>query len=104
MQRYGGVILLGLAVLLALFTSALLYNWLEQQRAHWQPIEPQVVSVPTENVAVATADLVWGTKLTADMIKLVSFPGESLPEGYLSMVERLHGRILITNLRPTNPS
>ena len=33
MQRYGGVILLGLAVLLALFTSMLLYNWLEQQRA-----------------------------------------------------------------------
>jgi pilus assembly protein CpaB len=103
MRRYGGVILLGLAVLLALFTSALLYNWLEQQRASLPPAEPQVVSLPTENVAVATTDLVWGTKLTADMIKLVAFPEESLPEGYLSMVERLHGRILITNIKTNEP-
>ena len=103
MQRYGGVILLGLAVLLALFTSVLLYNWLEQQRASLQPAEPQVVSVPTENVAVAMADLVWGTKLTTDMIKLVSFPEENLPEGYLSTVERLHGRILITNIKANEP-
>jgi pilus assembly protein CpaB len=103
MQRYGGVILLGLAVLLALFTSVLLYNWLEQQRASRQLIAPQVVSLPTENVAVATVDLVWGTKLTADMIKLVSFPKENLPEGYLSAVERLHGRILVTNVKANEP-
>ena len=103
MQRYGGVILLGLAVLMALFTSVLLYNWLEQQRATRQLIAPQVVSVPTENVAVATADLVWGTKLTADMIKLVPFPEESLPEGYLSTVERLHGRILLTSIKANEP-
>jgi pilus assembly protein CpaB len=103
MQRYGGVILLGLAVLLALFTSVLLYNWLEQQRATRQLIAPQVVHAPTENVAVATVDLVWGTKLTADMVKLVSFPGESLPEGYLSTVERLYGRILVTNVKANEP-
>jgi pilus assembly protein CpaB len=103
MQRYGGVILLGLAVLLALFTSMLLYNWLEQQRASRQLIAPQVVSLPTENVAVATVDLVWGTKLTADMIKLVSFPGKNLPEGYLSTIERLYGRILVTNVKANEP-
>jgi pilus assembly protein CpaB len=103
MQRYGGVILLGLAVLMALFTSVLLYNWLEQQRATRQLIVPQVVSAPTENVAVATVDLVWGTKLNADMLKLVSFPGESLPEGYLSTVERLYGRILVTNVKANEP-
>ena len=44
------------------------------------------------------------TKLTADMIKLVSFPEENLPEGYLSTTERLHGRILLPVSRPTNPS
>jgi pilus assembly protein CpaB len=103
MQRYGGVILLGLAVLLAFFTSALLYNWLEQQRASLPPAEPQIVSLPTENVAVATADLVWGTKLSTDMIKLVAFPEESLPEGYLSTAERIHGRILITNVKANEP-
>jgi pilus assembly protein CpaB len=103
MQRYGGVILLGLAVLLALFTSALLYNWLEQQRASLQATEPQVISLPTENVAVATDDLMWGTKLTTDMVKLVSFPEENLPEGYLSTVEHLHGRILLTSIKANEP-
>jgi pilus assembly protein CpaB len=46
---------------------------------------------------------VWGTKLTADMIKLVSFPGKNLPEGYLSTIERLYGRILVTNVKANEP-
>ena len=52
---------------------------------------------------MATADLMWSTKLTADMIKLVSFPEENLPEGYLSTTERLHGRILITSIKANEP-
>ena len=103
MQRYGGFILLGLAVLMALFTSALLYSWLEQQRGHAKHGSPQVASLPTEQIAVATADLFWGTTLSAEMIKLVSFPRESLPEGYFSTAERAHGRILITNIKASEP-
>ena len=103
MQRYGGGILLGLAVLLALFTSALLYNWLEQQRAGWQPSSLEAVHVPTEMVVVATVDLFRGTKLTAEMIYLVSWPSESPPEGYLSTVEDAEGRILLSNIKANTP-
>jgi pilus assembly protein CpaB len=103
MQRYGGFILLGLAVLMALFTSALLYSWLEQQRAGLKPAEPQVVSLPTKMVAVATVDLFWGTTLTADKVKLVSFPSESLLEGSFSTVESVTGRILLTNIKANEP-
>jgi pilus assembly protein CpaB len=103
MQRYGGFILLGLAVLLALFTSVLLYNWLEHQRTSLQATEPQVVSLPTKMVAIATVDLAWGTTLTADMIKLVAFPSESLLEGYGSTVESVKGRILTTNIKANEP-
>lgn len=103
MQRYGGFILLGLAVLMALFTSALLYNWLEQQRVGLKPPAPQAVSLPTRMVAVATVDLFWGTTLTANMIKLVSFPSESLLEGSFPTVESVTGRILITNIKANEP-
>jgi pilus assembly protein CpaB len=103
MRRYGGFILLGLAVLLALFTSALLYNWLEQQRMSPKATESQAVQLPSTMVAVATVDLFWGTTLSAEMIKLVAFPGASLPEGYLSAVERVQGRILITNIKANEP-
>jgi pilus assembly protein CpaB len=89
--------------LLALCTSALLYNWLERQRASSPSTEPQAVSVPTEMVAVAAVDLSWGTTLTANMIKLIAFPHDSLPAGYLSTVERVQGRILITNTKANEP-
>jgi pilus assembly protein CpaB len=103
MQRYGGFILLGLAVLLALFTSAWLYNWLEHQRTSLKSTEPQVVSLPTKMVAVATVDLSWGTTLTANMIKLVAFPSESLLEGYCSTVESVKGRVLTTSIKANEP-
>jgi pilus assembly protein CpaB len=100
MQRYGGFILLGLAVLLALSTSVLLYNWLEQQRASRQSGEPQV---PAVLVAVAAVDLFWGTPLTSDMIKLVPFPSKSLPTGAFSTITGVLGRVLITNITANEP-
>jgi pilus assembly protein CpaB len=103
MQRYGGFILLGLAVLMALCTSALLYNWLEQQRAIPRSIEPQEVSLPNEMVAVAAVDLFWGTALTAGTMKLVSFPRANRPEGYFPTVESAAGRILIANIKANEP-
>jgi pilus assembly protein CpaB len=103
MQRYGGFILLGFAVLMALCTSALLYNWLEQQRAIPRSTEPQEVSLPTEVVAVAAVDLFWGTALTAGMMKLVSFPRENLPEGYFATVASATGRFLLANIKANEP-
>jgi pilus assembly protein CpaB len=103
MQRYGGFILLGLALLMALFTSASLYNWLERQRTSLKPTGPQLVSLPTNMVAVATVDLFWGTTLTTEMIKLVSFPSQSLPAGSFSTVESATGRVLITNIKTNEP-
>jgi pilus assembly protein CpaB len=88
---------------MALFTSALLYNWLEQQRASRQLVEPQVVSLPPRMVAVAAGDLPWGTTLTTSMIKLVAFPSASLLEGYFSTVESVSGRILLTNIKANDP-
>lgn len=103
MQRYGGIILLGVAILMALFTSMLLHNWLEQQRASLKATSPPVVHSSTQKVVVATADLFRGTKLTPEMIRLVSLPIETLPEGSISTIEDIEGRILLTNIKATDP-
>jgi pilus assembly protein CpaB len=54
-------------------------------------------------VAVATVDLFWGTTLTADLIRLVPFPSESVLAGYFSTVESVQGRILITDTKTNEP-
>ena len=102
MKRYSGFILIGLAVLMALVTSGLFYNWMEQQ-ARVGPTYPQPIESPVVMIAVAANDLFWGTTLTDEMIKLVSFPKESLVQGYLSTVEQVKGRVLIANIKANEP-
>jgi pilus assembly protein CpaB len=102
MKRYSGFILLGLAVLMALVTSSLFYNWMEQQ-TRGRPSRPQQIALPVVRIAVAAEDLFWGTALTDEMIKLVSFPKESLVQGYLSTVEQAKGRVLIANIKANEP-
>lgn len=79
MQRSRPFLLLGLATCMAFVTSLLVYNLLAQQSQAGQFIGPR-----TELVAVAARQLYWGTKLTKEMIKLVPFPHDSLPDGYFS--------------------
>lgn len=98
MQRSRPFILLGLAGLMAFITSVLVYNWLAQQSR-----AATVTGLQTEMVAVAVSDLSWGTQLTEGMVKLVPFPDGSLPEGYLSTLEALKGRVLLFNVKTNEP-
>ena len=102
MKRYSGFILLGLAILMALVTSSLFYNWMEQQTRVGLN-SPQQIGSPVVMIAVAADDLFWGTTLTDEMIKLVSFPKESLVQGHLSTVEQAKGRVLIANIKANEP-
>jgi pilus assembly protein CpaB len=54
-------------------------------------------------VAVAVSDLLWGTKLTPEHMKLVPFPTGSLPEGHFATLESVEGRVLVVNLRMNEP-
>ena len=94
MKRSQPFILLGLAVCMALVTSVLAYNWLQRQ----PKVVEKVIGPQTEMVAVAVGDLFWGTKLAPEQIKLVPFPTNSLPQGHLSTVESLQGRVLVANV------
>jgi pilus assembly protein CpaB len=54
-------------------------------------------------VAVAKVAIPLGTKITAEQITLAQFPGESTPDGTFDSVEKLTGRVAITNISPREP-
>jgi len=96
MGKWRAIIALALALGIAVLTSVLIYRWLQQKAV------PKKVEVPVEEsvpVAVAVADLPWGTKLSREMIKIVPFFEKSLPEGYFPDVSPLEGRVVIIPLR-----
>ena len=99
MKRSQPFILLGLAACMALVTSVLVYNWLQRQ----PKVVEKVIGAQTQVVAVAVGDLFWGTKLTPEHIKLVSFPTGNLPEGHFSSVETLQDRVLVSNVKTNEP-
>jgi pilus assembly protein CpaB len=99
MKKSQPFILLGLAVCMALVTSVLVYNWLQRQ----PKVVEKVIGARTDMVAVAVSDLLWGTKLTPEHMKLVPFPTGSLPEGHFATLESVEGRVLVVNLRMNEP-
>jgi len=100
MQRYRPLIFFGIAFVVAVATSMMVFSWLRNQsKGHTQ----QILSFGTSNVAVAAADISWGTKLGADMVKLVPYPDGSAPDGHFNTVESLQGRVLLTNVKHQEP-
>ena len=89
-------LLLGTAILLALVTSVLIYGYLKKSRANH-------VAVQTEPVAVATVDLLWGTKLTKEMMRQVDVPIGTLPGGFFSNPAAILGRVLIYPVKANEP-
>jgi pilus assembly protein CpaB len=54
-------------------------------------------------LAVAAADLTWGTKLTREMFQLVDYPAGSLPDGHFTNIDTLQDRVLLVNLKKNEP-
>jgi pilus assembly protein CpaB len=98
MGKYKPFILLGIAVVVALITSVLIYNWLQRKAKVEKPEAFQ-----TQSVAVAAADLSWGTILSNDMIRVTPFLKSSLPEGYFSDPASLVGRVLTSPVKANEP-
>ena len=97
-------VFLGLAVGIALVTAILAYNWFQGQRQQVpQPVEQKVVTVEGVPIAVASADMAWGTPISKEMIREVPFPQESLPAGHFKKLEDLKGRVLLTPVTRNEP-
>src|SRR4029079_19372469 len=92
----------GAAIVIGLITSLLVMGWLRDANLR-QVAEAAIPMVTTGEVVVAKADLAWGTKLTPEMLQVVSYPAGSLPEGYYKNVDDLKDSVLLHNLTMNEP-
>lgn len=99
MGRYAPVILLVAAVAVALVTSVVTYNWLQEKK------EVRVVkSVETVPVAVAALDLYGGSVINKEKVKLRTFMSGSLAEGtFFSDLDALEGRVVLSPVKTGEP-
>lgn len=97
MKRYRPLAFFGVALLLGLITSFLVFSWMqnEKNRLMAAPI-PFSTNV---QVLVSNADLSWGTKLTPEMMQLQEFPQGAIPEGHFTSLEAIKGRVLLIDLK-----
>jgi pilus assembly protein CpaB len=97
MKRYRPLVFFGLALVLGLVTSILVFSWLqnEKNRLMAAPI-PLSKNV---QVLVANGDLTWGTKLTPEMLQLQEIPPGVIPEGHFTSQEAIKDRVLLVNMK-----
>jgi len=90
-----------IALLIAGAGSFFLFQWMKSLPERKQLAE--VEKMETIGVAVAATELPWGTKLNPDMVKIVPFLKESVPDGYAGDIEAITGRVLIIPVKPSEP-
>lgn len=96
------LVFLGIAVVLALVTTVMVYQWLQGQRG--QEVETaEVVAEEGIKVAVAITDIAWGTPLAVQAVKMVKYPEDALPAGYFQEADTLEGRVVLANLKRNEP-
>lgn len=54
-------------------------------------------------VAVAKVAIPLGTKIIPEQVMVVQFPAESTPDGAFESIEKLTGRVAVTNIAPREP-
>src|SRR5512143_1575373 len=97
MGKYKAYIFLGAAIVIALVTSVLAYNWLHQETSGRNR------AMETQPVAVATVDIPIGTALSKEMIRMVSFSRASISSGYFTDSTSLDSRVVISTIKANEP-
>ena len=101
MNRSRSLVFLGLAVVVALITSVMLFSWLRDvENRRTVSAAP---TLKTSGLVVAGADLTWGTKLTREMFQVIDYPSGSLPDGHFTNLDTLHDRVLLVNIKRNEP-
>ena len=102
MKKYRPQLFFAAAAIVGLVTSFLVIDWLrgaELRRA----AEAAVSSVSTAEVVVAKGELAWGTKLTSEMLQLVNYPSNALPDGYYKSIDELQDAVLLQDIKANEP-
>jgi pilus assembly protein CpaB len=89
MNRAKPFILLGVAILIALVTSLLVYYSLSKKAA-----QKDLVVSKTRPAVVAKVDLPWGNVLSPEQVEVKPFLADSIPPGAFSDVAAVNGRVL----------
>jgi pilus assembly protein CpaB len=55
------------------------------------------------NVVVAKVAIPLGTKIIPEQLSVVQFPRDSMPDGVFDSVDKLVGRVAVTNIAPREP-
>ncbi len=97
MKRYRPLAFFGVALVLGLVTSILVFSWLQNEKNRLLAA-PLPLSKNVE-VLVANADLAWGTKLTPEMMQLQEVPPGALPEGTFASLDAIKDRVLLADLK-----
>jgi pilus assembly protein CpaB len=98
MQRISPVILLILAIFSGGVAAYMASGWLKAKSHKVEESAQQ--TVPTKLVVVAAKDIVAGSTLEADLVKIVEWPENNLVPGSLSDKEELKGRVVRYPLVP----
>ena len=97
MKRYRALIFFGVALLLGLVTSVLVFSWLQNEKNRLMAA-PLPLSRNVQ-VVVSNADLIWGTKLTPEMMQLQELPPGALPEGHFTNLDAIKDRVLLADIK-----
>ena len=102
MGKWKAIAPLALGLVIALSAGIFVYKWLNVQTTQEAAAAAQIKSdvVP---VAVASADLPWGTKLESEMVKTLPYLKKSVPPGSCFNPESLKGRVVISPLKKNEP-
>jgi pilus assembly protein CpaB len=97
MKRYRPLVFFGVALLLGLITSIMVFSWLQNEKN-------RLMAAPlslTKNVQVlvSNGDLSWGTKLAPEMMQLQEFPPGAIPEGHFTSPEAIKDRVLLVDIK-----
>jgi pilus assembly protein CpaB len=97
MKRYRPLMFFGLALVLGVVTSVLVFSWLQNEKSKLMAATLSLTkNVP---VLVANADLMWGTKLTPEMMQVQEFPSDAVPEGHFAKQDQIKDRVLLVHLK-----
>jgi len=97
MKRYRPLVFFGIALVLALVTSVLVFSWMQNEKNRLMAAPIPVIKNP--QVLVVTADLAWGTKLTPEMMQMQEVPAGMLPEGHFTSLEAIKDRVLRVDVK-----
>jgi pilus assembly protein CpaB len=101
MGKFKALVPIALSLIIAIAGTVFLYKWIERQRGPKEIV--QVEKMDAAPIVVSAGNLLWGTKLKPEMIKMAPYLKESLPVGYFSSSIDLKDRVIIASLKLNEP-